>query len=400
MKYNQWINYIAVAYAFVLPLSRAGISFFTALIILLWLLEGGYKNKLKMLLDNKVIIAMFIFFVFNFISLFWTDEILSTLEYIRRYWYLLPILVLYTSIQKEFIPKILSAFIFGMFISEIIAYGIFFEFWPFNEVTYENPSPFMHHIEYSIFLAFAILVLLNRIFNEDAIKTKVMYIFFFVTMSGNLFLTAGRTGQLALLVGLFVLAMINFKNKLKAFIIFSLLSTALISVAFNFSATFKNRVLTAGDNLVSVVEDDNYCTSWGGRVGVYIVSKDMITHSPLLGLGITDNVTMFRSLIDTTYPKMKCIQWFMHMHNQYLEIFTQLGIVGLLLFLNMFYRIAQVKVMDKEYYSIKYTYLTVLGVAFISEVLFHRAFSLVLFSLVIGLLLAQERTENEVPNIK
>ena len=401
LDFSQYINYIALAYAFVLPLSRAGITFFTGLLILFWIFDGNLRLKIKNIMKSNVIKALVAFIVFNFISLLWTDNIVETLGYIRRYWYLLPIFVLFTSIKKEFIPHVLSAFIFGMFISEIISYGIFFELIHIQNVTPENPSPFMHHIEYSIFLAFTILILLSRIFNEGNIKYKIIYTFFFLTMSGNLFLTAGRTGQIAFVLGLFVLALISFKNKLKAFSISLLLTILIVGIAFNVSQTFHDRIHTGKENLVSVIENKNYCSSWGGRVGAWIISKDIIMQSPLIGVGLIDNMQEFHSLIDTKYPEMKCLHpLFMHTHNQYLQIFTQLGFLGILIFLSIFYLIARLPLSNKEYQNIKYIYLTVILFAFISEVIFHRQFSMVLFTLVVGLLLAQNRIENEVSGIK
>ena len=397
LDYGLYINYIALAYAFVLPLSRAGITFFTGLLVLVWLIDGDIVNKIKKLINNKVVLALFVFIAFNFISLLWTDDFVATLSYIRRYWYLLPILVFYTSIKEEYLSKILSAFIFGMFVSEIIAYGIFFEFWPFNNATYQNPSPFMHHIEYSIFLAFTALIILSRIFNEPEMKYKILYIFFFTTISGNLFLTAGRTGQLAFVLGLFVLAMISFKNKLKALLLSIVLTILITGIAFNVSTTFHDRIITGKDNLYSVINQNNYCTSWGSRVGAWIVSKDIVMDHPLIGVGLVDNMQEFHSLIDTKYPEMKCMHAnFMHLHNQYFQILTQLGITGLFIFLSIFYLILRLPMKSVEYKNIKYIYMTVLLFAFVSEVIFHRQFSIVLFALVVGLLLVQNRIENEV----
>jgi len=388
---------IALAYAFVLPLSRAGITFFTGLLMLLWLLEGNLLRKSKRLLSNKVIQALGLFILFNFISLFWTDNHVKTLDYIRRYWYLLPIVVLFTSLKKAYIPKLVSAFILGMFVSEIISYSIFFEILHFDSATPQNPSPFMHHIEYSIFLAFTALILLGRIFNESRMRYKLIYAFFFMTMSGNLFLTAGRTGQFAFVLGLFVLALISFKNKLKAFIISLVLSSLILGIAFNVSTTFHDRVVKGKENIVHVIEDKNYCTSWGGRVGAWIISKDIIEQSPLLGVGLVDNMKDFHQIIDEKYPEMKCMHGsFMHVHNQFLQIFTQLGLIGLIIFLSLFYMIFKMPLHRGEYRNIQYIFLTVLLFAFGSEVIFHRQFSMVLFAFIIGLLLAQSRIENEV----
>ena len=396
IDFTKYINYLAIGYAFFLPLSRAGVSLFTILLVIVWILEGDFKNKINLLKKNKIILAILAFIAINFISLLWTNDVDTSLSYIRRYWYLLPILPLYTSIKKEYIPTILSAFIAGMFVSEVIAYGVFFELWEFKRTSSQNISPFMHHIEYSAFLAFTALILLSRIFSSTTLKAKMIYGFFFISISGNLFLTEGRTGQLALIVGLFALALMSFKNKFKALFISSVLSIVLLGGAYNLSTTFHNRVADATNSIVNVIQNKDYCSSWGARVGAYITAQDIIVEYPVLGAGIDDNMEIFRNLVDEKYAYMGCIKELPHMHNQYLQILTQLGFVGLFIFLSIFYMIGSTKIIDKEYSNMKYVYLVVLSVGFISEVLFHRAFSLGLFTLVIGLLLAKHRTENEI----
>ncbi|MEA1879406.1 MAG: O-antigen ligase family protein [Campylobacterota bacterium] len=396
LDYTKYINYVAVAYALVFPLSRAGISFFTALLLLLWLLEGGFKRKLSLMLGNTVVLSLFAFLAFNLISLLWTNHLTESFDYIRRYWYLSVILVLFTSIQKDFIPKILSFFILGMFISEVISYGVFFEWWEFKHATTANISPFMHHIEYSVYLALAALIIMGRIFSHRMIKTKLIYIVFFITMSGNLFLTEGRTGQLALVFGLLTLALVNFKNKFKAFFLSSVISLTLLSAAYVFSDTFQHRVADASSSLINVINNQDYCSSWGARVGAYITAKDIVVTHPIVGVGITDNMDIFRGLLDTKYQYMACIRELEHMHNQYLQILTQLGFLGLFIFISIFYNLGNIKIKNREFRNIKYVYLAILFVGFIAEVLFHRAFSLALYSVMVGLILAQNRVENEV----
>ncbi len=397
-KYNftQYINYVAVLYAFIIPLSRAGIGVLTALMVVLWIFEGNFRQKFLLYKNNKVIISLILFLMVGLLSLLWTEDTQTSLYLQRRYWYLFPLFIFMTSLQKEYIYKLLSAFILGMFVSEVIAYGVFFEMWTFMNATVDNPSPFMHHIIYSVFLAFTALLLLNYIFNFHTLKYKMMYTFFFMTVTGNLFLTNGRTGQLAFVVGLFTLALLSFKHKFKALLITVLLGGLVFVIAFNVSTTFKQRVILGKSNLIQVVEDKNYCTSWGGRVGAWIVSKDIVSHDPLLGVGIQDNMKEFHQIIDDKYSTMKCMhRSFMHTHNQYLQILTSLGFLGLFAFLAMFYYLVKLKIEDKELHHIKYIYISIVLFSFMPEVLWGRQFSLALTALVFGIILAQNRIENE-----
>ncbi|PTB87718.1 hypothetical protein C9925_01605 [cyanobacterium G8-9] len=190
---------------------------------------------------------------------------------------------------------------------------------------------------------------------------------------------------------------ISFKNKFRAFIISIFLAILIIGIAFNVSTTFHDRIIEGKTNLVNVIEKKSYCTSLGGRVGSWIISKDIILQNPILGVGIIDNMKDFHSIIDSKYPEMKCMhQNFMHTHNQYLEVFTQMGIVGVLIFIGIFYMLARLQIEENQYKNIKYIYLTILIFSFIPEVMFHRQFSMALFTLIVGLLLAQYRIEHEV----
>ena len=66
---NTVINYTAIIYALLLPVSRAGVSVFTVLLFLLWLFEGNFKDKLKFLTQNRVILSIFVLFVFSAFSI-------------------------------------------------------------------------------------------------------------------------------------------------------------------------------------------------------------------------------------------------------------------------------------------------------------------------------------------
>ena len=397
IDYNKYINYMIMFYALILPLSRAGIVLMSTLLLLMWILEGNFKEKFRLLSRSKVIVALALFIGYNLISILWSDDAYMAFEYVKKYWYFIPMLIIYTSIKKENINKTLSLFILGMLISEVIAYGVFFGLWEFKNVSAQNPTPFMHHIEYSVFLAFTALIMLSRIFNSHQLKTKLLYIPFFITITGNLFLTAGRTGQLAFIIGLLVLALMSFKNKLKAVMVFTVLVVTFFSLAFTFSQTFHDRMSMAKNSLLHLEAQNGYCSSWGSRIGAWVVSRHMIEAHPVLGIGIDDNMQNFYHLIRTQYPEMICGgHTLVHMHNQYLQILTQTGIVGLILFLAIFYYIARIRIRDREYRHIKYLYVVITLFAFVSEVLLHRQFNMALFALIVGLLLAKERAEHAV----
>ncbi len=395
---EKYLNYLMIAYAFVLPLSRAGMIAIAGLLLIFALFDQALKEKLALIKKDYVSLAIFGFIIFNTLSLVWvsSENLLDAIRYVSKYWYFLPIFIFFTSLRRENLYRVISAFILGMFVSEIISYGIFFEIWQFKHGTPDNPSPFMHHIEYSIFLAFTALLLLNRIFNEGEWKFKLFYSVFFVTILGNLFLTNGRTGQIAFMIGLIVLGFMSFKNKFKAFLVSIVLLSTIVGTAYTFSNTFHQRVAIGKEDIVKVIENKNYCSSWGARLGFWVIASDIFVENPILGVGIKDNMTEFHRLVEQKYPEMDCITYLPHFHNQYLQIVTATGLVGLFIFLFMIYQIFKIKLTVKRYYNIKMIFLSLFLFGFVSEPLLHAQFSMLFFSLIIGLLLAQSRFENEV----
>ena len=294
LDFTKYINYIIIAYAFILPLSRAGITFFTISMVTLWLIQGDFKEKFEKLKENMVIIAIVLFITFGYLSLFWTSSVnfaegaLTVSKILRLI--LLPLLVIVSTLKREYLPKVITAFLAGMLISEILSYGIFFELWTLNHASPGDPTPFMHHLDYSTFLAFTSLLLLNRFFNTDKIKYKIFYFTYFLFVTSNLFLNGGRTGQLAFAISIFAVGFTNIKNKTIAFFTMLALVIGIFYAAYNISPVFKGR-FDAGVNEINKIKSasaSQYNGSLGLRLGAWIISLDMFIDEPILGTGVGD----------------------------------------------------------------------------------------------------------------
>ncbi len=100
----------------------------------------------------------------------------------------LSIIIIVTMVSKDYINKIVTAFVLSMLFSEICSYFIFFGFLePFNNATIINPVPFMlNHTIYSVFLALSLGILLYKFF-ENEFKTgninKIIILFFSTTIT-------------------------------------------------------------------------------------------------------------------------------------------------------------------------------------------------------------------------
>lgn len=392
MVLNSLIYYVATLYAFLIPLSRGAIVGVSALLIVLWIFEGRWREKWHKLKSCKIFVALSLFILYNILSLIWTDEVSRALKYISKYWYFLPIFIIYTSFPKEKKHHLLTAFLSGMLISEFLSYGILFEFWELRHGSPENPTPFMNHLDYSIFLALTSITLLIRVLFSNIFRERVVLSIFFLTVTGNLFITAGRSGQLAFFAALIVLMFIYFNRSiLKSLVIGTAISLLILVLPLSLSDTFKNRVELAKEDIEKVLQGD-YNSSWGNRVGAWEVTGVILKNNYLIGVGNEDNIEELR-VITTEREYLQPLNWFEHFHNQYLQILTALGVVGLILFLNIFFQLYRVPIEERESNLIKISFLTIFLVGFIAEPFLHKQFPMALFSLFTAYTLLNQRSD-------
>ncbi len=105
-----------------LPYSNDRIGFLSAIIFLLWILEGNFEYKLYELRNNKLFILLLIFLGYNVLSLLWTDYLKVGIKTLNPYkYYLLSMPPLITSIPKEKVPRLIFSFILGTLLHATLA---------------------------------------------------------------------------------------------------------------------------------------------------------------------------------------------------------------------------------------------------------------------------------------
>jgi len=385
INFEKTYFYLVLAFALTLPLSRAAISLFTILFPLIWIIEGGMKNKINLIKSSKALLALAAFLAFSYLSYIWADDKKVALDALRVFLYLFSIFVLATSLKPEWSEKIITFFLYGMFISEICAYIIFFDIYPINGRLPNYPSPFMMHIDYSIYLAFVAILLLHRILSKSYnIKEKAFMFMFFLSVTINLFISVGRTGQLGFIFALFVSIILHFKLTIKSLLIFTLLSTTIFYGAYKTSDTFHARI-QAGLSDIEKIKQGNLSSSFGTRVAYIIVSYDIFLDNPILGVGAGNNrAAVAKCFEEKDYGLTEENKNFMkkfHLHNQYLMVLIPFGLIGLLFFLSWFYYLLRLKIPNQHLKELSILFLTIFLVGFIAEPLFRKQFTVALFVL-------------------
>jgi len=403
-KFNadRLLNYLYVLYAFTLPLSRTSTAIATALILLLFLFSPEKKQKVAEIWRIPAARWIVIFVGYYFLSLLITttpghtsEEWKEGLRYLVPYLYLLPAVIIAATIEKRYLKIVLGALLAGMMISEVLSYLIFFGVWEKDRsiVSIANPTPFMHHIQYSTFLAITALLLLERIIRDSRIAYRIIYALFFATIVGTLFLINGRTGQVAFLIGLFVLAFAQFQNKLKALLISGLLTLLVIGSAYTLSDNFRERIRVAESDIVKMIENNDYSTSLGYRVGVMILAVPLIQEQPVFGTGVVDTMKLIRDGACHCFADDFWLKRANHMQNQYLQVLVEIGVIGMGIFIMMIYQIARIPLRPGFYFNLKMIFVSVYLFTMLSDIQLHIQFTAGLFAILVGILMAESRYE-------
>lgn len=387
------INYIFILYAFVLPLSRASVPIFSAMILILFLSSKDLKSHLKAIVADRVSQSILLFVTYYFVTIFFypLEQSREAIRYLVPFLYLIPATIAFVTLKRDTVYQISIALIVGIFISNIVSYGIYGGLWHKEKVLIIDPSPFMHHIQYSTFLAFAIIMALYRILHDYPLTHKILYSIFAISSVGTLFLIKGRTGQVVFLVGIFILGLLSFQNKLKAIAISMLLTISIIFGAYQFSDTFQERVRMFQSDINNMVENDNYATSLGYRAGVMMMSVKLIKQRPIFGTGVVDTMPRMREEATRAFPNDYYLRRANHLQNQYLQTLVEVGSVGLLLLLYMLYQISRIPIISNEYRTMKITLMSIYILTMISDIQLHVQVTIGLFAIVVGMLLAINR---------
>lgn len=381
------LTYLALTLllAFSTPLSWKFSKVVIITIFIVWLLEADYKRYFDRLKESAFMLMLFAFVLFQFSTLLWTQDLSLAVTSLRYYTFWLIIAILAVALKKEQVPTIITAFLAGMLVSEVVAYGMFFEFWTYNGHGADYPSPFMHHIAYSIFMAFTAIILLNRIYaSHYSLKEKLLMGLFFITVTGNLFISQGRAGQLAFAVAILMTGFLHFRLRIKTlFLSFSLMGV-LFFAAYSISPMFEQRVSMAGQDIDQVLKGD-LDSSWGSRVAWIILGNEIIKDNPLLGIGMGDYEDVAQNYIDDGRVKFPAGLEFQlakhHFHNQYVMIAVQSGLIGLFLFLLLYYYYLRLPIKEKENKQLSILFITIYLIGFTAEPLLLVKMSGILFIL-------------------
>lgn len=353
---NTIANHLIVIFVLSMPLLISVRRLSLVFILLLFLLRGRFAYYIGEAVKDPVVCAFTAYFFVHVLWLFGTNDYSNGKSTVHDAAFLLIPLIFSSFIDRKFIPRIYGAFFVGMFASELVSYGIFFEIIkPMvhygNQGTPSDPTPVYHHTHYGFMLATSlVLIVQHLIVGKNNKFVQIMLSIFFVSASINIFMIGGRSGYV--LYGIYLLALIFLiykKRFVRPMLIMMIVVTTTLVLAYQMSPTFKERVDLTTESVSDVMVEGYYANSLGGRIGILDYSSDLIVDNWMIGLGTGDQT---QEVLGEIRRKDKDLSSFFnelgHLHNEYLSALLQFGIAGLLVFINIPFQLLRYRNQDDE----------------------------------------------------
>ncbi len=339
VKPGNWIEsvqlWLILGILFFIPISPAAPNILGVLLIAAWFVEGRFGEKWLFLSRHPLFWAMMSYLAIYPISLLWSDNLEWGAHIVERHAIYLLFPFLLTSLKSTYIKYYFLAFVLGVSVTELTSYAVWFDLIRLEGVSAENPAPFFHHTQYNPILAWALYLLMSALFFEKhPVWLKSIAAIFVFTMSANMFITAGRGGQ----VTYFVIATLvvwqffsrhkmQYRGLLVAFSFVGLVAFT----AYQFSPLFQERADLAVEQVVEF-EESECAGSVGARLCMYLNTAKMSYKNPLLGSGVGDFPEDYTNFVgpEATFKMIAAKEvGHSHPHNQYLYELGALGLLGL-----------------------------------------------------------------------
>ena len=340
-------HYLLILLAVFIPTSIGLTNIIIALISLLWIIEGNYNKKWKIIKNIKWLVPMLALIALYILGMFWGENHINASFQFQRLSLLLffPVLVStfnnQNTIRYSAIAFLATNFI-SAFLAILINIGIISHL---SEYFYfisndKHVAAFIKYNYHNVLLSFATILALYIFFKT---KTKYRKLLFFVIIvyAISIFTERGRAGQVIFnITCIFYIVYYNYNKLLKLLFFISLLIFCQY-LMYNNSEVYKKKSI---ERTVKIIKNKGYVKSKKGKKTLdsrFVWSKyciQKIKEKPLFGYGTGSFGTLLINEYDDIFKEKSNEKFLPHMtpHNQYLYVWFELGFFGILLLLLIF----------------------------------------------------------------
>ncbi len=302
------------------------------------------ENIFHKLFENSFYFSILLMIFYVFISLLWSENVNLDLGFATMWGTLLLIPVFNEILEDKYKKRLFFLYIPFVF---YIGFWIFFV----NngilnvgiEIGKDQVIPGWNYIRVSFFLGILSVILLIYLYkNRDKLNLLTIILFCLVIIFSIIciFSVDSRMGMFSFIVmfSAFCVYVLR-KNLIKGLLLLILIISIILGSAYKFSPIFKERINYTAESFFKFKSQKDYSTSGGQRIGIWTIAKDIIIKHPILGAGGGGYRKEFKELYNEKYNYMDKLVYKAGnatLHNELIQVTVQYGIIGLILFLNIF----------------------------------------------------------------
>jgi len=301
------------------------------------------KNMLFLRYDKVSQISTLLFILLSFSLIYTITDTPEALETLKKYAKLTYIPVIYFILKDKYIKdRCVNYFLVGCSVILFLSYAKYFEFIQPTVITYYLD------IEYQEKLTHGVTIFQNSIIH-GAVLSLFSYLMLFKFFKNNsflyliisslgfynvIFLNNSRSAYIISIILIFFSIFKFIKNKNTKILITAFLGIILFAGILN-SKLIQHRI-SAAVTEIEYLQNNEYNNSVGLRLLWIKIGIHNILNSPILGSGVGSfKETSFNYFIDNEYDaKVNYSEAITkNSHNEFISISTQLGLVGLFLYI-------------------------------------------------------------------
>jgi O-antigen ligase len=321
-----------------LPTAWMGAS--TILILIMFLLGGDFGEKFKKIINHPSGVATLLFFAIIVLGVFYSSGYWDIkIKFFQKYTKLLLIPVIWSSVSD---PKIRSYGVYAFVLTAVfvlfISYGKWLHVLPFYLGIHDIANPdygyavYRNRIAHNIFMSFAMYVFLIKAVRSKAWIQTIWGVLATLAFFNIMYLVNGRSGQIICL-GLLAYFLYKQWGKKAIYMILALFLSGMIFKSY-LTPLIPERMLFITQE-ISDAKENHEMTSSGIRYVMYQSAMQIFLKSPLWGHGIGSLREEYQALNKEGYDLD--IEGMDNPHNQYLLILVELGVIGFVGFVYLFY---------------------------------------------------------------
>ncbi len=349
-----------ISFAFTLPLSTTVSTIFFYFSAFFALLFVPFRMHLSFLSQIKTAQLFLLLFLLLCIGVFyssapWQQALAMLSKYDK---FLLSVLFLALLTENKWRRMTINGFVIATLLSIFLIYLIDFKLANFQNRYTVGGGLFKDYIQTSFLANITFYILAYRFLFE---KTNRYHWFYLLALPFLIyyitFISAGRTGYVVFCLIILLLCWQRFR--FKGLILGAVLAILCMGLAGLHSKEFQSRVNEAYSNLQTYHHEKS--TSVGYRLSFAHESLQLIKQHPIFGTG-TGSLAY-----EVAHMQPQPIALTRNPHNEYLNITVQLGLIGLLVLLLMYYYCiyeARLLPLEMQHFARAITLVIMLGSCF------------------------------------